>query len=95
MLEQEDAPYSYREYRKEPLTVEEIKDVLGKLGLEAHQVLRRRDRAFGELGLTGEESEARLVELMAQHPTLLQRPIAVTAERAVIGRPVERILELL
>ena len=45
--------------------------------------------------MTGKESDAVLIRHMSKHPTLLQRPIAVLGRKAVIGRPVERILDLL
>ena len=48
-----------------------------------------------DLGLTGDESAARLIALMAEHPTLLQRPIALKGARAVVGRPVENLETLL
>ena len=51
-------------------------------------------RAFGELGLTGDEPEPELIERMAEHPTLLQRPIGVKGDRAVVGRPPEELLKL-
>ncbi len=86
--------YRYREYRKEPLGEDEIRDVLGKLGVPAHQVLRRRDRAFKDLGMAGTEDEDTIIRLMAEHPTLLQRPIGVRNGRAVLGRPVENLLAL-
>jgi len=57
-------------------------------------VLRRNDAAFKKLGLTGNESAARLVKLMADNPTLLQRPIGVRGKKAVVGRPPENLLEL-
>lgn len=58
-------------------------------------MLRPRDRAYRELGLEGHESDDQLIAHMAQHPTLLQRPIGIVGERAIIGRPPERLLELL
>lgn len=94
MLEQQKIPYEYRDYRDKPLSVKELTAVLNKLGVGPREILRTRDRAFVELGLTGEESEHRLVELMSAHPTLVQRPIGVHGEGAVVGRPVERLLEL-
>lgn len=94
MLEREGIEFRYREYRKQPLAAEEIRALLGKLGLAAKDLLRKRDRAYSEAGLTGEESDTQLVALMAEHPTLLQRPIGVRGERAVVGRPPERLLEL-
>ena len=94
MLDQEGVEYAYREYRQQPLAAEEIRDVLAKLGLKASQVLRRRDPVFKQLALTGDEGEEALISHMAGHPTLLARPIGVSEDRAVVGRPVERLLEL-
>ena len=94
MLDERGIDYRYREYRREPLSVAELRAVLGKLGLKAKDVLRTRDAAFKELGLTGDETNAKLIPLMAEHPTLLQRPIGVRDNRAVIGRPPSALLEL-
>lgn len=94
MLDDKGVDYRYRDYRKEPLSVTEIKRVLRLLGVPAAAVLRRRDKAFKELGLTGDEPDSVLAEAMSAHPTLLQRPIGVIRDRAVVGRPPERLLEL-
>jgi arsenate reductase len=85
---------TYREYTREPLSEGEIREVLGKLGQAANTVVRRRDKAFKELGLSGDESDSVLIPLMAKHPTLLERPIGVVGERAVVGRPPANLLEL-
>ena len=92
MLEEHGAEFRYREYTKEPLTSAEIRSVLKKLKLGPRDVLRSRDAK--KLGLSGDESDAELVELMAEHPTLVQRPIAVRGRRAALGRPVENLLAL-
>lgn len=94
MLDGKGVAYRYREYRTDPLSAAEIRDVLGKLGVRAADVLRRKDRAMAEAGLTGDETEAELIRAMAKHPTLLQRPIGLAGNRAVLGRPVENLLEL-
>jgi len=57
-------------------------------------LLRKRDAANKELGLTGDEPEDQLIAHMVEHPTLLQRPIGVYRGRAAIGRPPEKLLEL-
>ena len=95
MLDEKGIEYRYRDYIREPLSEEEIRKVLRLLGVPARAVLRTKDAAFAALGLTGEEPEARLIELMARHPTLLQRPIGVAGDRAVVGRPPEALLDLL
>ncbi len=71
-----------------------MRTILGKLGVGPKEMLRRRDRSFKELGLTGDESDDELIAAMASHPTLLQRPIGVVGDRAVVGRPIEALLEL-
>ncbi|MCG8467751.1 MAG: arsenate reductase (glutaredoxin) [Gemmatimonadetes bacterium] len=94
MLEENDIPYRYREYRQDPLSASEIEDVLGRLGLGPREMLRTHDRVAKELGLSGTETDDELVALMAEHPTLLQRPIGLLGERAVVGRPPENLLDL-
>jgi len=94
LLDAKGIAYRYREYTEEPLSVEEIKTLLTRLGVTAHDVLRRNDKAFKENGLTGQESATQLVRLMARHPTLLQRPIGVKGKKAVLGRPPENLLSL-
>lgn len=94
MLKDHGIEYRYREYTQDPLTEDELRDVLGKLGLPASAVLRKREKIRRELGLTGDEDDDVLVPHMAAHPTLLQRPIGVLGDRAVLGRPAEALLEL-
>ena len=94
MLEEKGIEYRYRDYVKNPLTETEIRDVLRRLDLRPRDVLRTKDPAFKELGLTGQEPDDRLIREMANHPTLLQRPIGVKGKKAVVGRPPERLLEL-
>ena len=95
LLEERGVEYRYRDYRAAPLTGEEISAVLEGLGVGPRNVLRTRDRAFAEAGLTGDEADATLIAHMVERPTLLQRPIGVLGDRAVVGRPPERLLELL
>lgn len=93
MLDAKNLPYRYRDYRREPLTADELRAVLKKLEVGPGAVLRKRDPAYATEGLA-EADDAALIEAMARHPTLLQRPIGVLADRAAIGRPPERLLAL-
>lgn len=92
MLNEHGIEHTYREYRKDPLSEAELRDVLGKLGVGPRDVLRSRDA--NKLGLSGDESDDALIALMAEHPTLLQRPIGVVGKRAAVGRPPEALLDL-
>lgn len=94
MLNENGIAHTYREYTKEPLSEAELREVLRKLGLPASAIFRRGEDVAKELGLSGQESDDVLVPHMAKHPTLIQRPIGVLGERAVVGRPVENLLQL-
>ena len=94
MLDEKAVPYRYREYTREPLSEEEIREVLRLLGLPARSLLRAQDSAYADLGLSGDKTDDELIRAMARHPTLVQRPIGRLPGRAVLGRPAERLLEL-
>jgi arsenate reductase len=95
LLKENEVEYRYREYTQEPLSKTELKRVFKMLGLQPSDLLRKKDAANKSLGLTGEESATALIAAMAEHPTLLQRPIAIVGDQAVVGRPVENLLELI
>lgn len=95
MLNERGVEFTYREYTEDPLTEKELRAVLRKLKLSAADVLRTRDAKKLQLDLTGDEGDDVLIAHMAEHPTLLQRPIAVKGRRAELGRPAENILRLL
>ena len=73
----------------------EIKGLLKKLGITAGQLVRRGEGEYKASGLSAQSSEAELVAAMAKHPKLIERPIVVRGNRAVLGRPPENVLELL
>lgn len=84
------------EYLKTPPDTATLRKLLKQLGLGARDILRKGEAPYKELGLGGDSiTEAKLVAAIAEHPILLERPIAVAGERAIVGRPPERVLELL
>ncbi len=94
MLKDKGIEFNYREYTETPLSESELRQVLKILNLPAQKLLRKNDKAYKELGLTGREPEEELIRYMAAHPTLLQRPIGIKGARAVLGRPIENLLTL-
>lgn len=96
LLEERGIDFERVNYHVDPLSEEEIRELLAKAGARPRDVLRTREPIVAELGL-GEldVSDDRLIALMAEHPQLLQRPIVVRGDRAVLARPVERVEELL
>ncbi|HTN31603.1 MAG TPA: arsenate reductase (glutaredoxin) [Pseudomonas sp.] len=83
-------------YLETPPTAAELHTLLGKLGLSARQLLRSGEEEYQSLGLADPVlSEAQLIEAMAAHPRLIERPILVVGDKAVVGRPPEKVLEIL
>ena len=83
-------------YLDTPLTAAQLTDLLRKLNISARQLLRTGEEDYKILNLADHNlSEAQLIEAMATHPKLIERPILVVGDKAVIGRPPEKILEIL
>ncbi len=84
------------EYHVEGLSEAQIRELLAKAGIGPREALRTREPLVAELGLDDPAiGDDELVRRMAEHPALLQRPIVVRGDRAVLARPPERVLELL
>lgn len=83
-------------YLETPLSATQIKALLGKLGISARQLLRSGEEEYKTLNLADASlSEQQLIDAIAAHPKLLERPILEAGDKAVIGRPPENVLELL
>lgn len=83
-------------YLEQPPDVDELRDLLRKLGIAARALLRTGETAYAELGLADPAlDDAAIIAAMAAHPRLIERPVFVLGDRAVIGRPPERVLDLL
>jgi arsenate reductase len=84
------------EYLKDPPTADELRTVLKKLGMEPRDLMRRREKEYKGLGLADADlGREELIAAMVSHPRLIERPIALAGARAVLGRPTERVLELI
>jgi arsenate reductase len=83
------------EYLKTPLTREELETLRRRLGLEPSDWVRRGEETYAAAGLSAESPDDQLLDAMTRHPILIERPIALRGDRAVVGRPPERVLELL
>ncbi len=83
------------DYLKTPPSADELRALLGKLGLSAAQLVRRGEAVFKTHYAGRSLSEDEWLAALVAHPILIERPIVVRGERAVLGRPPERVLELL
>jgi len=83
-------------YLETPLNATQLKELLGKLGIGARQLLRTGEDEYKQLNLADPQlSEAQLIAAIAEHPRLMERPILVAGDKAIIARPAENVLEIL
>ncbi|MBE1296948.1 arsenate reductase (glutaredoxin) [Phycobacter azelaicus] len=95
LLKERGAGVNVRLYLKDAPDLEELEAVHAALGTSVIDMMRTGEKTFKELGLSKESSDADLLTAMAAHPILIERPIAIRASKAVIGRPTEAIETLL
>jgi len=83
------------EYMKAPLSSDELKLLLARLNLKPQDIIRKKEaifrEKFGQLDLNEEE----WIQILAENPFLMERPIAVKGNKAVVGRPPEQLLKLI
>ena len=82
------------EYLKTPPSREDVRGVLSLLNMGPGDLLRRKEQAYKDLGLATANADA-ILDAMESHPVLIERPIIIRGERAVIARPTERIEDIL
>ena len=95
MLELENIPYSTVKYLNEPLTKDEIKGLIKKIGIKPIGLVRQKETLWKEnyegKQLTGNQ----IINALAKHPVLIERPIVVNGDKAVIARPAEKVKDIL
>lgn len=83
-------------YMETPPTADELQALLARLGISARQLLRSGEEEYSSLNLSDASlSDTQLIAAMVAHPRLIERPILVAGDVAVIGRPPEKVLEIL
>jgi len=83
-----------RLYLNDPLSIEEIRKLLIKLDATADQIVRKNEEVYKKLNLKDSDQDL-LIENISKNPILLERPIVVKGEKAIIGRPPENVMKLL
>lgn len=96
LLQQHSQQIEIIEYLKSPPSVAELQQILAKLGISARQLIRNKEDEYQQLGLADTSlTDAQLIAAMVAQPKLIERPIVVCGNKAVIGRPVSNVLTLL
>ena len=93
LLEDRGIEHTVYKYLEEKPTAADIEQVITKLGIEPRQLLRKSEASYKSRNLEDKNSD--LITAMVSDPILIERPIVVTTEAARVGRPPERVLEIL
>jgi arsenate reductase len=84
------------EYLKEPPTRETLNAILDMLGMQPRDLMRKKEKEYAEAGLDNPDLDRdALITAMIEHPRLIERPIVIANGKAAIGRPPEKVLEIL
>lgn len=83
------------EYLKTPPTQKEIKELLSLLKLKAEDIVRKGEELYKSNYKGKTFTEAQWIKILAENPVLIERPIVVNGKKAVIGRPPEKVLEII
>ena len=82
------------EYLKTPPDAQKLREITQMLGCSISDIMRRGEKIYGQVVPEGASPEERLIDLVARHPILLERPIVFHDGRAAIGRPPENVLAI-
>ncbi|OWP84384.1 arsenate reductase (glutaredoxin) [Flavobacterium davisii] len=94
-LENQNEDFKVINYLENTPTTEELKDLLKKLNIPAIDLVRKKESIWIENFKSKELNEEEIIQAMILHPKLIERPIVVKGDKAVIARPTERINEIL
>lgn len=82
-------------YIENPLTSDELKKLIGLLGIRPIELVRTKETIWKEEFKDKTLTDDEIIEAMVQHPRLIERPIVVNGDKAIIARPAERIREII
>lgn len=96
LLEERGIEARIRKYRQDPPDADTLDGVLKMLDMQPRELMRKKEDAYGELGLDAEDlSRGELIAAMVDHPVLIERPVVIVDQRAAVGRPPENVAALL
>lgn len=95
LLEEEGVEIEVVEYLKNVPKKKELKDLLKKLGIKAHVLMRKGEQEYTDHVKDKTLSENEMIDLLVKFPKLIERPIIVKGNKAIIGRPVALVVEFL
>ncbi len=95
LLEKSNCEVEVVEYLKQIPTKKELKDILMRLGLKPFDIVRKKEELFLKKFKNKNFTDAEWLQILTEHPVLIERPIIIDGYTAIIGRPPELVVELL
>lgn len=95
LLENSNKNFEIVDYQSNPPTIKELKEILNMLGFTPIQLVRKNEAIWKENYKGKDLSDDKIIEAMCNHPKLIERPIVIKGNKAVLGRPPENIKKLL
>jgi arsenate reductase (glutaredoxin) len=95
ILEENNCKFTIREYLKKPPTKKELRELLAKIGCKPIDIVRKKESLFIKKFQKKKFEDEEWIQILTEHPELIERPIIIDGYKAVIGRPPEKIIELI
>jgi arsenate reductase len=95
LLELQDKPFTTVKYLNEPLNREELTEIIKKLNIKPIELVRQKEEVWVKNYKGRDLPDGKVIDIMLQHPNLIERPIVVNGDKAVIARPAKRINEII
>lgn len=95
ILQQKGVEPTIIKYLEDTPSPSQIKDVLKKAGLKAHDIIRTGEEVYKEKFKGKKLTESQWIKAMAEHPILIERPIVINGDKAIVARPPEKVLDIL
>lgn len=95
ILESSGKPFEIRKYLEDVPTIKELEGLIDKLSIKPIELVRKNEAIWKDNYKSKELSDAQIIKAMAENPKLIERPIVINGNKAIIGRPPERIIEII
>jgi arsenate reductase (glutaredoxin) len=95
ILEQSEKPFEIVKYLEDTPSISELKNIIKLLGIKPIQLVRKNEAIWKENFKVKTLTDKEIIEAMTKHPKLIERPIIINGNKAVIGRPPEKILDII
>jgi len=95
ILDAQEVENEVYKYLDTPANTKEIRELLSMLGLSPRELMRTKEAIYKELALQNVQDDGQLIEAMVKHPKLIERPIIIKGDRAIIARPPSLVEEFL